>query len=891
VDVPTTLTFLSWVREQVGGLVTATEHGRARVGTTVTLTGRGPDGAVTGSAAGDIRFLLAGPQDVIGLKPGAVVGRYPVPGAIDAETDKCTHVELADPALPWRYVPAGNPAASSGALHAWLVLVVGVDVEELTLTEDRVTLGVAVQAAHRLGAPASACPVAHVQESDGRRVARLLSRRPLAADTDYVAVLVPAYRVDSGGGVVRAWDATAPVTLPMYDTWRFRTAAQPGSFPTLAARLRPGDADPETGRAPMTYPYGVDEPLTVRGALAPLGSSDAPLETAVADDLAMRIVPAPDPRGRPVIGPPRYGEPWHDGATTWGTALNSDPRHRGVAGIGLELGIRLQDPLVDEARAHQGALAVAAQRLRHLSLGLAASGSLWGRRLPTDPLRQLWFLGPALRRVVTPDGPVADLATSAGRALPRGLFSSAARRVLRPGPARTALSAHGADPAAVLPAANRCPPAPPSSDDGVPPLEQLGVDDFDARRRRALGTGTLDPANARDAIDKLDLSRLPDRLRNLAAALVDRLSDAVDTGRVELPWGPAIEALTAAIGIDPRDDDAVEAARRRLDQVLEQFPEPAEDPADLLGLLEALGEDRIRELPCRPVDLEGMAKSVIPLFDPTSVDAPARVRVLSTIDGLDPAQPLTPPEVCVGLDRPVWRDLNGAFAEWLLPGVGELKDDTVIAVQTNPVFTDAFLVGYNTQLLAELRWRNIPVAARCTPLRVFWERADTGTGAKLDDIVDVAGWPDASPLGAASHRPGGAGGNDLVLVFRGQLFLRYPRTLLYLVSAVHGGAPDFARDPDSAAARVLPSFQGRIGADVTFFGFQGFEAAQVASHWAVLEEPPFGYRFFAKPLVGEPDGGPVPGDGQPVPADADGALYADRAFADPLRVLIRGDSV
>jgi hypothetical protein len=234
--------------------------------------------------------------------------------------------------------------------------------------------------------------------------------------------------------------------------------------------------------------------------------------------------------------------------------------------------------------------------------------------------------------------------------------------------------------------------------------------------------------------------------------------------------------------------------------------------------------------------------------------------------------------VCIGLDRPVWRDVEETFAEWLLPGVAALPQDSVIALETNPAFTEALLVGYNTQLLAELRWRNIRVATGCTPLRVFWERANTSSGDRIDDIVGVPNWPAASDVGAPSHRPGGASGTDLVLVFRGRLFLRYPKTLLYLVSARHGGAVDWDQDPDPAAARILPSFQGRIGSDVTFFGFQGVAPTAAEDHWVVLEEPPTGYRFYN---TGE----------QPAPVGADSAAFAAAMFADPVRVLIRGDTV
>jgi hypothetical protein len=133
-----------------------------------------------------------------------------------------------------------------------------------------------------------------------------------------------------------------------------------------------------------------------------------------------------------------------------------------------------------------GALDVAAQRVRALALGLAASSHLWTVRRPNDPQRLLWLLGPGLRRVVTDEGTIDHLATAADRGLPAGVFSSAARRILRSGPARTTRSGPGlADPAVVLPTANRCPPPDASVETGMP-LGELGVSDLPSRIRDVL---------------------------------------------------------------------------------------------------------------------------------------------------------------------------------------------------------------------------------------------------------------------------------------------------------------------------------------------------------------------------------------------------------------------
>ena len=141
-----------------------------------------------------------------------------------------------------------------------------------------------------------------------------------------------------------------------------------------------------------------------------------------------------------------------------------------------------------------------------------------------------------------------------------------------------------------------------------------------------------------------------------------------------------------------------------------------------------------------------------------------------------------------GLDRPAWADLGRVSSpEWLLPGVGELDPQRCDrAWQRNPAFIDAYLAGLNTQLLSELHWRNIPVASGCTPIRRFWDRADTASGERRqrrDGGRLVAGHgrarrrlPPAKRRNrrANSSSPSGA-----------TCSCGYPATVVYLRSAVH----------------------------------------------------------------------------------------------------------
>jgi hypothetical protein len=318
-----------------------------------------------------------------------------------------------------------------------------------------------------------------------------------------------------------------------------------------------------------------------------------------------------------------------------------------------------------------------------------------------------------------------------------------------------------------------------------------------------------------------------------------------------------------------RRADLTEALDRLGNRFDQQVPTAREQIATIAGLGRGV---RPVEPPVTDVDLAALASGVAAAFDPTANTAAARVRVLDHIAGLDPQQPLAPLEACVGIDRPVWRDVDGAFPEWLLPGLSGVPEDAVIALETNPVFVASLLLGMNTQLLGELRWRNVPVSTGCTPLRGFWHRSDPATGNRVDDVQGVANWADTAGLGDAANRPPQLSGRDLVVAVRGRLFLRYPATAVYLMSAAVGGSANFDVDPAPDAARVLPTFQGRIGADVSFFGFGGFDPDAIGSFWLVFEEPPAGYRF-----ANDASSAPTP------------AEWAVASFARPVRVLIRGD--
>jgi hypothetical protein len=194
------------------------------------------------------------------------------------------------------------------------------------------------------------------------------------------------------------------------------------------------------------------------------------------------------------------------------------------------------------------------------------------------------------------------------------------------------------------------------------------------------------------------------------------------------------------------------------------------------------------------------------------------------------------------------------------------------------VFVDAFLLGLNAQVLNELRWRNMHIATGCTPMHTFWGQVDAATNSRRPDIRGVEVWSATSGLGDPGHRPSTTPSNDLVLVFKSDLFRRYPKTLVYVApTPTANGEPDWEADPPFAGdERLFPTFQGSLGEDITFFRFD-LRPKDARAHWIVLEEPPSGFAFR-----------------NDVNVDANinnGADFAHVTFSNPIRVLIRGESL
>ena len=198
---------------------------------------------------------------------------------------------------------------------------------------------------------------------------------------------------------------------------------------------------------------------------------------------------------------------------------------------------------------------------------------------------------------------------------------------------------------------------------------------------------------------------------------------------------------------------------------------------------------------------------------------------------------------------------------------------------TNPAFVDAFLLGLNAQVVAELRFRNYPLIPGWTPVRTFWDRANAATGDVDDDIVDIGDLAARLAVRRAERtrrRRRRAPTSSCCSTRRCSASTPARSSTWCRRCATPTAALDWANRPELRRRRQFPAFQGRISSEQTFFGFD-LDPALGAERWVVLEETVNGRRFFNA------------ADQRPSSGDTTAPTSPRDTVSAPRRVLIRGD--
>lgn len=170
---------------------------------------------------------------------------------------------------------------------------------------------------------------------------------------------------------------------------------------------------------------------------------------------------------------------------------------------------------------------------------------------------------------------------------------------------------------------------------------------------------------------------------------------------------------------------------------------------------------------------------------------------------------------------------------FILPNIDKLPNNSITLLENNQSFIEAFMVGMNHEMAKELLWNEYPTDQRGSYFRQFWNIDDSLMPLDPDPEKDKELKLDIRKINTWSHKlgennPRGTQASNLVLVIRGDLFKKYPNTMVFAQQAEYDSAdasnPRHLKGGIDSNFTKFPLFKAEIDPDITLFGFSLDEA-------------------------------------------------------------------
>lgn len=197
-----------------------------------------------------------------------------------------------------------------------------------------------------------------------------------------------------------------------------------------------------------------------------------------------------------------------------------------------------------------------------------------------------------------------------------------------------------------------------------------------------------------------------------------------------------------------------------------------------------------------------------------------RVRIW---DGIKyaPIKELNPVMAYPEFPEPAYEYLEKISQNFILPNIDQLPANSITLLETNQRFIESYMAGLNHEMARELLWREYPTDQRGSYFRQFWNIADNlfeNSEDNKKDIKPMDKW--SGKLGF--NKPSGLT-DILVLVVRGDLFKKYPSTMVYAQAASYDTTnpmlPRKLPATITTANTKFPLFKAELKPDITLFGF------------------------------------------------------------------------
>jgi hypothetical protein len=579
----------------------------------------------------------------------------------------------------------------------------------------------------------------------------------------------------------------------------------------------------------------------------------------------------------PILVPPIYGR-WHAGVDriadaendsdlAWLRELNLDPRSRAAAGLGAQAIQARQDELMERAWQQVGDFAEVNGRCRSAELSLEAGQAVFEKHMASANADRVLTLSEAFQRGVRRTGETRSAYREIKESrVPLAVQAPAFRRITRP-QKRTVRQMVGDATTARLhkdlfvrlnkPEGQALSAATPLPD----PLASLAVVKVSSAVSDAVGALETKEANEPKQIF---LRLLADALRGYAdeghplvlpapAALAAEVKATIPSALAAGPRGRVVALANAILAVLP---DGTRAARVTLRQavfiqelgddiagkseggvtVIPEVPPPPAPDGTAAAVARATGLASARQFAAdlASANAELLIGRPLPpplpeLNDPSALSGDVRSavqprtalrsRVLRSLSGVPPrpataSRPLAPVMAYPNFPDPTFEDLRRLGQDLVIPNFGQIPQDTLMLLEPNNRFIQAFLAGLNHEFARELMWREFPTDQRGSYFRRFWDARDA-TQPQPEDVKALDQW--RGTLGDQSARPGGY----LVLVIRGELLRKYPNTVVYAHRARFGADDSQPRElADETDANVrYPVLQAELDPDIALYGF------------------------------------------------------------------------
>ncbi|SFG82647.1 hypothetical protein SAMN05660649_02824 [Desulfotomaculum arcticum] len=132
------------------------------------------------------------------------------------------------------------------------------------------------------------------------------------------------------------------------------------------------------------------------------------------------------------------------------------------------------------------------------------------------------------------------------------------------------------------------------------------------------------------------------------------------------------------------------------------------------------------------------------------------------------------------IDWPMYKYLLKRSIDALVPNLGQLKKSTVVLMQQNSAYIEAYMAGLNHEMIKELVWREFPVDRKGTIFNYFWDPTEFINPPY--DIQNIRDWDG----GLGTHGRRDFAKDNAVLVIKADLFRRFPQTILFSLKVTKG---------------------------------------------------------------------------------------------------------